>query len=77
MARTRQIFDFHARQGRARPAQAGGREISAISSPAFVHLVRLVAILIRGMRVQCHFQDIRTTMKAAITRKCWSIGQSG
>ena len=41
MARTRQIFDFHARQGRARPAQAGGREISAISSPAFVHL-RLV-----------------------------------
>ena len=38
MARTRQIFDFHARQGKARPAQGGGREISAISSPAFVIL---------------------------------------
>lgn len=38
MARTRQIFDFHATQGMARPAQGGGREISAISSPAFVIL---------------------------------------
>ena len=38
MARTRQIFDFHATQGMARPAQGGGREISAISSPALVIL---------------------------------------